>query len=170
MVKMGQMGRIEKIGQMGLMVDMVWMDFVGWVQPTTKGKSAYDLSHSQKGRRNVMGRILNIGMISVMASGLFGSETLQQNCLKCHQEQQIPSDLIYKRYLMKYSTPERIEKAMFDYLKDPLQSRSIMPPQFFLKFPMKSPTLMDDKTLHREIHAYIKKFDIKKRLILDTSK
>ena len=159
-----------RMGQMGLMVDMVWMGFVGWVQPTMKGKLAYGLSCSRKGRRNVMGKILNIGMISVMASGLFASETIHQHCLSCHKEQKIPSDLIYRRYLMKYSTSDRMEKAMFSYLKEPLQSRSIMPPQFFLKFPMKPPLDLDDERLHQEVKAYINKFDIKKRLILDKSK
>jgi len=94
------------------------------------------------------------------------SEGLEKNCLQCHKEQTIPSYLIYRRYLMKYSTPERIENAMFDYLKEPLQSRSIMPPQFFLKFPMKPPLDLDDDTLRREIRAYIEKFDIRKRLRL----
>jgi hypothetical protein len=56
---------------------------------------------------------------------------------------------------------------MFTYLKEPLHERSIMPPQFFLKFPMKPPMNMDDETLKREIRAYMKQFDIKKRLILE---
>ena len=109
----------------------------------------------------------------VLTASLLTAETksteveLKKACLSCHKEQQIPSDLIYRRYLMKYSTTERIEKAMFTYLKEPLHERSIMPPQFFLKFPMKPPMNMDDETLKREIRAYMKQFDIKKRLILE---
>jgi len=93
--------------------------------------------------------------------------TLQEHCLACHTKQQIPSSLIYRRYLMKYSTPERIEKAMLDYLRAPERSRSIMPPQFFLKFPMKPPMEMDDATLRKEVKAYIETFDIRKKLVLD---
>jgi hypothetical protein len=96
-------------------------------------------------------------------------ETLERACLSCHKEQQIPSDLIYKRYLMKYSTQARIEKAMFRYLKEPRKSHSIMPQQFFLKFPMKPRMNIDDETLRKEIRRYIQKFDLKKRLILDKS-
>ena len=92
--------------------------------------------------------------------------TLENACLACHQKQQIPSDLIYRRYLMRYSTPERIQKAMVDYLKAPSQSRSIMPPQFFLKFPMKAPLGMDEATLQRLTERYIERFDTKKRLLL----
>jgi hypothetical protein len=41
-----------------------------------------------------------------------------------------------------------------------------MPPQFFLKFPMKPPLDLDDERLRREIEAYLKMFDIRKRLRL----
>jgi hypothetical protein len=44
-----------------------------------------------------------------------------------------------------------------------------MPPQFFLKFPMKPRMNIDDETLRKEIRRYIQKFDLKKRLILDKS-
>ena len=104
--------------------------------------------------------------LSLWASG---DVNLEQNCLQCHKEQQIPSGLIYKRYLMKYSTPDRIENAMFAYIKNPSPAHSIMPPQFFLKFPMKPPMHLDDEIIHRDIQAYIEKFDVKKRLILRES-
>ena len=93
--------------------------------------------------------------------------TLEHNCLACHQTQQIPSDLIYKRYLLKYSTATRIEEAMFSYLKRPRQEHSIMPPQFFLKFPMKPSTQLDDALLRKHIHAYINQFNLKKKLIVE---
>ena len=92
---------------------------------------------------------------------------LQQQCLHCHQQQQIPSSLIYKRYLMKYSTEKRMEDAMFAYLKNPSKIFSIMPAPFFLKFPMKEKSELDERTLRSHIQAYLKKYDIKKRLILE---
>lgn len=94
-------------------------------------------------------------------------KTVQDACLSCHVRQQIPSELIYRRYLMKYSTRDRIEKAMFAYLKEPLQSRSIMPQQFFLKFPMKEAAETEEKELRREIRTYLERFDIKKKLVLE---
>jgi len=105
--------------------------------------------------------------ISLSLTAADTTATLQEHCLACHTKQQIPSSLIYRRYLMKFSTPERIEKAMLDYLKAPKQSRSIMPPQFFLKFPMKSPMEVDAATLRKGVKAYIETFDIRKKLILD---
>ena len=94
-------------------------------------------------------------------------DSLDKNCLACHQKQQIPSTLIYRRYLMKYSTSAEIEEAIFRYLKNPKKENSIMPPQFFLKFPMKEKVELEDVTLKRNIRAYLKKFDVKQFLILD---
>jgi hypothetical protein len=93
---------------------------------------------------------------------LFASES----CLECHKKQQIPSELIYKRYLLKYSTKNRIEKAMFLYLKNPNPKNSIMPKPFFSKFPMKKATNIDDKSLKKAIERYIEKFDVKKKLVI----
>ena len=91
---------------------------------------------------------------------------LQQRCLNCHHTQQIPDNLVSKRYLMQYSTKARIEEAMFRYLEDPQKERSIMPAPFFLKFPMKEKTDLDEVTLKKMIQIYVEKFDIQKRLIL----
>ena len=89
---------------------------------------------------------------------------LNNSCLNCHQKEQIPSSMIYKRYLMKYSSPSRIEDAIFAYLQHPQKEDSIMPSQFFLKFPMKTALNIEDSVLRQEIKAYIKTFDIKKKL------
>ncbi len=93
--------------------------------------------------------------------------TLESTCLACHRQQQIPSDLIYKRYLMHYSTPTRIEKAMFHYLQTPSREHSIMPAQFFLKFPMMKAIDMDEKELKKYIRLYMETFDVKKKLVLE---
>jgi hypothetical protein len=68
---------------------------------------------------------------------------------------------------MKYSTDKRMEQAMFTYMKDPKKENSIMPAPFFLKFPMKEKMMLDDAVLREDIRAYLKKFNMKKRLILE---
>jgi len=93
-------------------------------------------------------------------------QQLQKACLQCHAEQQIPSALVYRRYLMKYSTFERMGGAIFAYIKNPDQKHSIMPPQFFLKFPMKEATILDDDMLQQMIKSYLNTFDVKKKLVL----
>ena len=89
---------------------------------------------------------------------------VNSSCLACHAKNQIPNQLIYKRYLMKYSTEKNIEKAMIEYLKNPDQKNSIMPSAFFTKFPMKK--AMTEKNLKDKIREFIKLYDIKKRLVL----
>ncbi len=116
-----------------------------------------------------MGKI--IIMIALLATTLFAEsnnrDDLEKNCLACHKRQQIPSSLIYKRYLLKYSSNEKIKEAIFHYLKEPRKEHSIMPKPFFLKFPMKKRVKLDDETLKDNISAYLKKFDIKQYLIID---
>lgn len=93
--------------------------------------------------------------------------SLENTCLSCHAQQQIPNGLIYRRYLMKYSTDGRMEEAIFSYLKNPSKKTSIMPPQFFLKFPMKEKLDLDDKTLRVNIQKYLQKYDIRKHIIIE---
>jgi len=94
------------------------------------------------------------------------STMLQTNCLACHTEQKIPSELIYRRYLMQYSTHENIKNKLMSYLKNPKKETSIMPKQFFLKFPMKEALDLNETALEESIEAYLDYFDVKKRLQL----
>ena len=110
---------------------------------------------------------MSVLTLFLTAGDLVKDDTLEVNCLNCHRQQQIPSNLIYKRYLMKYSTEKRMENAMFTYLKNPSKIFSIMPAPFFLKFPMKAKSELDERTLRSSIQAYLKKYDIKKRLVLE---
>ncbi len=113
-----------------------------------------------------MGKIVIVLMI-VLQTAWADLKALKSNCLSCHEAQQIPSHLIYKRYLLKYSTKERIEKVFFHYLKDPKKENSIMPREFFLKFPMKEKLSYNDVMLKKVIESYIDHFDIKKKLVLE---
>jgi len=92
---------------------------------------------------------------------------IDKTCLSCHRQQQIPNGLIYRRYLMQYSTDRRMEEAIFKYLKNPSKETSIMPPQFFLKFPMKEKLQLDDLKLHDSITKYLQRFDIKEHIIIE---
>ncbi len=112
-----------------------------------------------------MGKIV---LVWALLLGVFAySDGLESRCLACHKAQQIPNDLIYRRYLLKYSSAKNIENAIYRYLKNPQKEHSIMPPQFFLKFPMKEKRSMDERTLRQSIEQFIQKFDIKKKLVLE---
>ncbi len=94
--------------------------------------------------------------------------SLQKQCLACHEAQQIPSEMIYRRYLMRYSSKQTIKKKIFSYLQHPSVSTSIMPAPFFGKFPLKKATTLDDKRLERLIEAYIAHYDVDGKIVIVT--
>jgi len=114
-----------------------------------------------------MGKIvLFLILITINLASQTAPKTLSQTCLKCHQKQQIPSELIYRKYLIKYSSIKTIKKKMFNYLKNPKRENSIMPKQFFLKFPMKKRVDLNDTLLSKRIKEYIDFYDVRKKLVL----
>ena len=94
------------------------------------------------------------------------TQQVQEKCLQCHNQEQIPNGLIYRRYLMKYSTQEAMKTAILKYLKDPKQENSIMPQPFFSKFSMKEVSDLDDENLKKNIQTFLDTFDLKKNLVL----
>jgi len=132
---------------------------------------------NEERRRLFVGNYLPAGLLAwILASfflpNLLSAQTsanplLERNCLDCHREQKLPDKLIYRRYLLKYSSPERIEKALTHYLKHPDAGASIMPSEFFLRFPKKEPTRLDEKTLHESVQRYLNYFDVRRLLRLE---
>ena len=94
----------------------------------------------------------------------FHDQMLQNKCLSCHVSQQIPDELIYRRYLIVYSTSQRMESAIFKYMKNPNKKNSVMHYPFFFRFPMKKKSHLKDETLQKMIKAYLTTFDIKNKL------
>ena len=92
--------------------------------------------------------------------------TLQSACLECHTTLHIPSEMIYRRYLLRYASKEVLRQRIFLYLKHPSTATSIMPPPFFSKFPLKKAQQLDDATLRRLIDAYIDHFDIDGKIVV----
>ncbi|MCK5854785.1 MAG: hypothetical protein KAG56_06150 [Sulfurovaceae bacterium] len=112
-----------------------------------------------------MVRFLIIVAMSLNIMAQSPTPMLQKNCIVCHVKQKIPSELIYRRYLMRYSTHNQIRKTLLAYLKSPKKEHSIMPKQFFLKFPPKEPMEINESFLIESIDAYLDYFDIKRKFI-----
>lgn len=91
---------------------------------------------------------------------------LQNQCLRCHNAQQIPDELIYRRYLMVYSTSARMQEAIFAYIKNPDKKNSVMHHPFFFKFPMKEKSDIEDDLLKKMIKEYLKTFDVGNKFII----
>jgi hypothetical protein len=72
--------------------------------------------------------------------------------------------MIYRRYLLKYSSKDVIRDKIYRYLRSPAIQESIMPPQFFSKFLLKEPTEMSNEELKDMIDGYMDYFDISHKL------
>ncbi len=108
-------------------------------------------------------------LIAIGSTVPLEADSLQHTCLSCHQAQQIPSEMIYRRYLMRYASKETIKKKMAVYLKHPTTDTSIMPAPFFRKFPLKKATTLEDTRLERLIEAYIAHYDVDGKIVIQSS-
>jgi len=75
--------------------------------------------------------------------------------------------MMYRRYLMKYSNNTSMKKAIKSYLQNPKKENSIMPPQFFMKFPMRQKISLSAEDLEESILLFLAYFDIKDKLVLE---
>ena len=108
-------------------------------------------------------------ILFILSNTLISQETTSlahMNCINCHIKQKIPSELVYRRYLRTYSTHSTIEKKLFNYLQNPTKETSIMPLQFFLKFPEKQALDLNETVLKESIEAYLDYFDVRSKLTL----
>lgn len=88
------------------------------------------------------------------------ANSYENNCLSCHQnEKQL--GVFMKRYTLKYSSEEKIKKAIFRFLKNPTQNRSIMPFEFIQKWGFKDASILNDEELRNSIDIYYKEYNLK---------
>ena len=111
-------------------------------------------------------QILIVAITSIILSAQETALSLERDCLSCHQLHSIPSQMIYKRYLMKYSSKKTIKEKIVTYLQNPSKDDSIMPPQFFLKFAMKEKSSLTDKQMNALVDDFIEHYDISKKLFI----
>jgi len=83
-------------------------------------------------------------------------------CLKCHEQQNIPFEMIYKRYLIKYSSSIAIKEAMIKMCKNPSLENSELPRGFLRRFGVKDTCSLKEKDLNQAIDELIEYYDIKK--------
>ncbi len=86
-----------------------------------------------------------------------------RNCLNCHGDD-FKFHVIMKKYTLKYSSETKIKKAMFEYLKEPIAERSILPSEYIKRFGIKEKSTLDDETLKKMIDVYYKEFNLPSKL------
>ena len=106
--------------------------------------------------------------ISLIVFSLDASESLKKTCLKCHIEANVPNEVVYKRYLLKYSSKGKMRKAMVSYLKNPTKQKTIMPTRFIDIFGLKETMKLSDAELDKYVNELIDMYDVKNKLYLPT--
>ena len=87
----------------------------------------------------------------------------EQSCLKCHSNE-FQFQMFMKKYTMKHSSEKRIKKAIFDYLKNPSYSTSLLPFGYLNRFGIKDKTSLDDNKLRDMIDVYYKRYNLKSKI------
>ncbi len=109
---------------------------------------------------------MRIICISLFLSVSVFANSVNTLCISCHKAENISSRMIYKRYLMHYSSHERIAEAMKIYLKNPDPKKTVLAKQFSKEKSIKKPTDLSNIELEKAIEAYIHRYDMYKRLKL----
>ncbi len=110
--------------------------------------------------------VKKILLIAIILGSVDASENFEEACIKCHKAKDIPSEILYRRYLIKYSSKEKIKSAMTKYLKNPSLKKTIMPQRYISKFGLKKASKLSDTQLSRHIDTLIEKYKIKNKMHL----
>jgi hypothetical protein len=90
-------------------------------------------------------------------------------CTVCHETAAPPFSLVYRRYLMLYSSKARIEKRMVNFLTAPSKKRSSMPEGMKNRFNPQEHPAFDAQTVHKAVKALIRKEDLIPKIVVSTS-
>ena len=91
------------------------------------------------------------------------ANSFEKNCKNCHfQTRQL--EMFISKYTLKYSSEDRIKKAIFKYIKNPSIQTSVMPRGFLNRWGVKEATTLDDIELKNSIDSYFKRYNIKNKI------
>ncbi|WP_456381604.1 hypothetical protein [Hydrogenimonas sp.] len=106
-------------------------------------------------------------------SSLFGETVgndFSRECLTCHEKTAPPLSLVYRRYLMLYSSKRQIERRMIDFLKAPSKEKSSMPEGMKNRFNPQLHPSFDEKVAEKAVEKVIEKEDPIKRIVVKPPK
>ena len=107
-----------------------------------------------------MVKIILICLFLISASN---ADKFEKNCIECHPNS-MQFNMFMKRYTMKYSSEDRIKKAIFQYLKNPSAETSVMPFGFLNRFGIKGESFLEDEDLREMVDIYYQRYNIKDKI------
>lgn len=91
---------------------------------------------------------------------LHAKSIYEYNCVSCHEGMTITLDKFFFRYLLKYSSEEKVKKALADYLKEPKAENSILEPSLISRIGVKKRTPLSDKELAEALNEYWERYKV----------
>ena len=109
---------------------------------------------------------------AIAAAGALCARTpeIPPSCLACHAKTAPPLSLVYRRYLMLYSSKPRIVKRMARFLTTPGRRLSSMPEGMKNRFNPELHPAYDPQTAEKAAEAVVEKEDVLKKIVVETSK
>ena len=104
--------------------------------------------------------MVKIIAIVLITNILYAQNIFQTNCLKCHNQTELT--LFIKEYTLKYSSEQKIKKAIFKFLKYPTSNMPLMTFEFIRKKGYKTKSTLDDKNLKKAIDIYYGQYNMKR--------
>jgi hypothetical protein len=101
-------------------------------------------------------------LVILLAISLY-SDIYKKDCVLCHKNS-FQMHTFMKKYTLKYSSEDKIKKAIFKFLKVPSQQKSIMPFNFIRRWGLKEQSTLSDKELQNAIDIYYQKYNMKQYL------
>ncbi len=78
----------------------------------------------------------------------------EQNCVECHKAMPVKIDKFFYRYLLKYSSEEKLKSALISYLKNPTKEKTILQESLQNRFGIKKKTVLKQKDLKEAVDEY----------------
>ncbi|MDX9813880.1 MAG: hypothetical protein WC144_01295 [Sulfurimonas sp.] len=107
--------------------------------------------------------VKKIAILSLMLSTLLMANEFDKNCLVCHGDD-FKFSIIMQKYTLKYSSKQRIKKAIFEYLREPNLHKSILPYEYIKRFGIKEKSTLSDSELNSMIDIYYEKYNIQAKI------
>ncbi len=98
-----------------------------------------------------------LAIVSLLLPLVLLGNPFEQNCQECHIAKK-QMEMFMSRYVLKYSSQNKVKKAIFHYLKNPKEENSVMPMGFLNRFGVKEKSTLSDKELQEAIEIYYKNY------------
>lgn len=84
----------------------------------------------------------------------------ERDCVSCHEGMTITLDKFFFRYLLKYSSEEKVKGAIVRYLQEPNAETSILEPWLIKRIGIKKRSSLDEKQLQEAVDTYWETYTI----------